>query len=86
MVNASCAEESFVFSDDGKALQLRILKICDVGVNGTDESLTYPATRIKFCVAGYAVRRNLFKTVFFVLKGPQTDFSRVAKEVKCYFR
>ena len=22
----------------------------------------------------------------FKLKGPQTDFSRVAKEVKCYFR
>ena len=56
----SCAEESFVFSDAGKALQLRkiILKICDVCVNGTDESSTYPATRIKFCVACYAVRRN----------------------------
>ena len=33
-------EESFVFSDAGKALQLRkiILKICDVCVNSTDES------------------------------------------------
>ena len=59
-INVSCAEESFVFSDAGKALQLRkiILKICDVCVNGTDESPTYPATRIKFCVACYAVRRN----------------------------
>ena len=59
-INASCAEESFVFSDAGKALQLRkiILKICDVCVNGTDESPTYPAIRIKFCVACYAVRRN----------------------------
>ena len=59
-INASCAEESFVFSNAGKALQLRkiILKICDICVNGTDESPTYPATRIKFCVAGYAVRRN----------------------------
>ena len=48
------------FSDAGKALQLRniILKICDVCVNGPDESPTYPATRIKFCVAWYAVRRN----------------------------
>ena len=56
----SCAEESFVFSDAGKSLQLRkiILKICDVCVNGTDESPTYPATQIKFCVACYAVRRN----------------------------
>ena len=44
-INVSCAEESFVFSDAGKALQLRkiILKICDVCVNGTDESTTYPA-------------------------------------------
>ena len=35
----------FCFSDAGKALQLRkiILKICDVCVNGTDESTTYPA-------------------------------------------
>ena len=33
-------------------------KICDVCVNGTDESSTYPATRIKFCVACYAVRRS----------------------------
>ena len=58
-INASCAEKSFVFSDAGKAFQLRniILKICDIRVNGT-ESPTYPATRIKFCVAGYAVRRN----------------------------
>ena len=55
-----CAEESFVFSDAGKALQLSkiILNICDVCVNGTDESPTYPATRIKFCVACFAVRRN----------------------------
>ena len=59
-INVSCAEESFVFSDAGKALQLRkiILKNCDVCVNGTDESTTYPVTRIKFCVACYAVRRN----------------------------
>ena len=59
-INASCAVESFVFSYAGKALQLRkiILNICDICVNGTDESPTYPATRIKFCVAGYAVRRN----------------------------
>ena len=51
---------NFVFSDARKALQLRkiILKICDVCVNGTDESPTYPATRIKFCVACCAVRRN----------------------------
>ena len=35
-----------------------ILKFCDVSVNGTDESPTYPATRIKFYVACYAVRRN----------------------------
>ena len=50
----------FVFSDAGKSLQLRkmILKICDVCVNGTDESPTHPTTRIKFCVACYAVRRN----------------------------
>ena len=50
----------FCFSDAGKALQLRkiILKICDVCVNGTDERPTYTATRIKFCVACYAVRRN----------------------------
>ena len=27
-------------------------------VNGTDESPKYPATRIKFCVACYAVHRN----------------------------
>ena len=35
-----CAEESFVFSDTGKALQLRkiILKICDVCVNGTENN------------------------------------------------
>ena len=48
------------FSDAGKALHLRkiILKICDICVNGTDESSTYPATGIKFCVAGYAVRIN----------------------------
>ena len=59
-INVSCAEESFVFSNARKALQLRkiILKICDVCVNGTNESPTYPATRIKFCVACYAVRRN----------------------------
>ena len=50
----------FCFSRRGKALQLRkiILKICDVCVNGTDESPTYPDTRIKLCVACYAVRRN----------------------------
>ena len=49
-----------VFSVAGKALQLRkiILKICDVCVNGTDESPTYPDTRIKFCVACYEVHRN----------------------------
>ena len=59
-INASWAEESFVFSDAGKALHLRqiILKICDICVNGTEERPTYPAIRIKFCVAGYAVRRN----------------------------
>ena len=50
----------FCFFRRRKALQLRkiFLKICDVCVNGTDESPTYPATRIKFCVACYAVRRN----------------------------
>ena len=50
----------FFFSNGGTALQLRkiILKICDVCVNGTNESPTYPATRIKFCVACHAVRRN----------------------------
>ena len=48
------------FSDAGKALHLRqiIFKICDIFVNGTEESPTYPAIRIKFCVAGYAVRRS----------------------------
>ena len=40
-INASCAEECFVFFDAGKALQLReiILEICDVCVNGTLRSL-----------------------------------------------
>ena len=60
---SSCAvvrRKVLFFSDAGKALQLRkiILKICGICVNGTDESPTYPATRIKFCVAGYALRRN----------------------------
>ena len=55
-----CGGKFFFFSDAGKALQMRkiILKICDVCVNGTDQSPTYPATRLKFCEAGDAVRRN----------------------------
>ena len=60
---SSCAvvrRKVLFFSDPGKALQLRkiILKVCDICVNGTDKSPTYPATRIKFCVACHAVRRN----------------------------
>ena len=38
-VNSSCAEGSLVFSDAGKALQLKkiILKFCDICVNCTNE-------------------------------------------------
>ena len=59
-----------MFSDAGKALQSRkiILKICDVCVNGTDESPTYPATRIKFCVAGYLKYVIYSKQYFSFLK------------------
>ena len=37
-------------------------------------------------IKGLKMGDELLKQVLSSLKGPQTDFSLVAKEVKCYFR